>query len=467
MATDSIADALKAAPISQEVRAAAWDAFYQSADQTELTAKLQTLALPQATKAALWDAKGGTKSPMTFAVVNGKRVPVEEGDPRGDVLLDNLHALSSFAPMAGGVVGGIVGGAPGAAVGGAAGAGYKQLAEHATELPGALMDVLRNLRSYPAATLRGFVGGGATGTADAAIEGAKQGVMQKAGDVVATATKPAGAWLMQKAIKPTQALLDEYRTTGPDLARTLLKEGISVTRGGLEKLQQLFADNNAAIRNAVAQAPGTIDKNLVASRALTTAGKLAQQTNPEAALRALSETVQGFLDHPVYQGALTVPEAQAMKVGTYRTIGNSYGELSGATKETMKSLARGLKEEVAARVPGIASMNARDTQLMAGMDAVGRRVAQAGNLDPVGFAWAAVHQPASFLAALIDRNAAVKSLIARGLWDEAGRLAKVAPNLIRTAVTAIASGAPDASADTPPDSAGAPGQASAATSGRR
>jgi hypothetical protein len=156
-----------------------------------------------------------------------------------------------------------------------------------------------------------------------------------------------------------------------------------------------------------------------------------------------------------------------MKVGTYKAIGDNYGEVSNAAIETQKALARGLKEEVAAKVPGIAAMNARDSQLMAAMDAVGRRVAQAGNMDPVGFAWTAIHRPAGFVAALIDRNPAVKSLIARGLWDEAGRVAGIAPNLIRGAVAAIASGASDATPDTTPGSAAVPDPASSGGGGRR
>lgn len=389
--------------------------------------------------------------------------------PGGDVILDNLRSLRDLvlSPSGGGALGGAVGGVPGAMIGGAAGRGYQQLTQNWDQILPALRDLATTRTTQPEAVTRGAVQGMDTGIVDAGTSGAIQGAVQGAGTLLSKGMTTAAPWLMQTALKPTKALLEEYRTTGPALATTLLNEGVNVTPGGLQKLGVLLDANNAAISDAVRTAPPVnIPKPTIAARALTTAGKLAQQTNPTSALEALRDTVTEFLDHPVYKGDLSVPDAQAMKVGTYKAIGDRYGELSNASVETQKALARGLKEEVAAAVPGISDMNARDSQLMAGLDAVGRRVAQAGNVDPVGFAWAAVHRPASFVAAMIDRNAAVKSLIARGMWDQAGRVAGVAPNLIRTAVAAVAAGQPDAP-DTTPGSARGLAPASSVTSGRR
>jgi hypothetical protein len=253
---------------------------------------------------------------------------------------------------------------------------------------------------------------------------------------------------MQSALKPTRAVLQEYRTTPNALAETLLDAGVSVTPNGLQKLDALLNANEQAIGAAVKNASGTIDKSTVAARALQTAGRVANQTNPTRDLQAVGETVGEFLNHPISGSApLSIPEAQAMKVGTYAQIGKKYGEVANASIETQKALARGLKEEIAARVPGIADLNAQNSQLSAALDAVGRRVAQEGNKDPVGFAWAAVQRPSAFIAALIDRNAAVKSAIARGAWALAGRMTGVPGNLIAGAVAAIASGTDDSTAD--------------------
>lgn len=366
-----------------------------------------------------------------------------------------VETASDWLPGAGGAIGGMVGGKTGAAIGAAAGEGYKQLAQHATEIPGAIADVARNAIAQPGATARGFAQGAGAGAVNAGTQAVVQGALpQAAGEVIGAGMKAAAPWLMQKALKPAMGLLNEYKTTAPKLVQTLLDEGVSVTQGGLDKLQRLFDATNQEIRDAVANATGTIDKKNVAARALPTAVKVAQQVNPTKDLQAVGETVGEFLDHPILSGpTLSVPDAQAMKVGTYKAVGKKYGEVSSAAIETQKALARGLKEEIATEVPGIAGLNAKDSELMAALDAVGRRVALAGNKDPIGFAWVAAH-PTTFLAALFDRSPAVKSMIARGLYQTAGAMAKVSPQLIRSAVTALASTEPQS--DAPP--AGAPGE---------
>lgn len=249
--------------------------------------------------------------------------------------------------------------------------------------------------------------------------------------------------LMHSAVKPTLAMVKEYNTSAQGIVKTLLDEGINVTEGGLAKLQGLFNATNAEIRTALQNATGSVSKPAVAARALTTAAKVAKQTNPTRDLAAVGETVEEFLNHPVYPGNLSLPEAQAMKVGTYQQIGKKYGEVSSAAIETQKALARGLKEEIAAEVPEISALNERDSALMAALDAVGRRVALSGNKDPIGFAWVA-HNPTTFVAALIDRNPTIKSLLARGMYDHAAKVAKVSPAVLRTALAAIASENPDA-----------------------
>lgn len=62
---DPIADLLRKAPMTDAQRADAWDAFYQASDQADLTAKLQTMKIPDAAKAALWDRKAAMSKPST------------------------------------------------------------------------------------------------------------------------------------------------------------------------------------------------------------------------------------------------------------------------------------------------------------------------------------------------------------------------------------------------------------------
>lgn len=335
-----------------------------------------------------------------------------------------------WLPAAGGMTGGTLG-----AVGGM-GVGSVPMAIAGATAGGVTGEALRQSgRRMLGLSAPESMGEAAKGLAK---EGAIQGGAQAAGAGIGKVLSKAGPWLMQSALKPTQTVLSEYGTTPQKIVQTLLDEGINVTKGGLQKLQALFGATNDDIAQAVANAPGQIQKTNVAARVLPTANRTAQQVNPTKDLEAVGNVVEEFQNHPVYSGkTLSVPEAQAMKVGTYRTIGKKYGEISSAEVEAQKALARGLKEEVASEVPEIAALNARDSALMPAMDAVGRRVAVAGNRDPVGFAWVAQH-PATFLAALFDRNPAIKSMIARGAYRSAGAAAGVSPQLIRIAVTSVA-----------------------------
>lgn len=361
-----------------------------------------------------------------FAKLGPSGEPPPPAGPRHPSAIFAKKAVE-FLPAAGGVIGGLLGNVPGAALGGAAGESARQLSRRAMG------------ESAPATA--GEAAGGV------ALGGAVQGGAQAVGMGLGAGMAKAAPWLMQSAVKPTLATLKEYGTTAPKLVKTLLDEGVNVTTGGLARLRNLLDATNQEIAAAVANAPGSIAKKNVAARVAPTAQRIGRQANPTADLKAVGDSVEEFMKHPVYGGpTLSVAEAQAMKQATYQQIGKKYGEASSASIETQKALARGLKEEIAEEVPQIAALNAKDAQFMAAADAVGRRVALSGNKDPVGFAWVASH-PATFLAALMDRHPIVKSMLANGAYRAAATVSKVSPQAIRAAVLALAT---DERGDEPP-----------------
>lgn len=342
----------------------------------------------------------------------------------GGVLVRNVtprEALEAL-PALGGALGGLVGGGIGsigtAMIGGAGGEAARQL-------------IRRKLGVKSPAT-----------SEEAALDIGKQAAIQGGAQAVGVGAQAAlermAPRLMQSALKPNPSLLKEYKTTAPKIVKTLLDEGVNVTPGGIEKLQNLLNMTNQEISDLVKASAATIDKKAVAARVADTALKTARQVNPTKDLQAVGDVVDEFLQHPIYPGqTLTAPEAQALKQGTYQQIGKKYGEMSSASVEAQKALARGLKEEVADAVPEIAQLNQRDARLMAALDATGRRVAVAANRDPVGFAWV-TQNPKTFLAALMDRSPVIKSMLARGMYQSAAKVGKVSPELIRAAVVAVA-----------------------------
>lgn len=158
---------------------------------------------------------------------------------------------SEAAPTVGGMVGGMVGGIPGAAIGGAAGQGIGTLIEKGAEIPGALVDVARNLVNEPLATVKGFHEGIAQGGVDTAQAAGIEGVSQLAGNKIVDAGGVLSKWLMNRATtRVTEKLMREF----PELPDTLIDNALSVSKGGYEKALGLLraAKNkaNAALKAA-------------------------------------------------------------------------------------------------------------------------------------------------------------------------------------------------------------------------
>jgi hypothetical protein len=169
------------------------------------------------------------------------------------------ETAANLLPTVGGTIGGLVGQAPGvrmltAGIGGAAGEGYRQLVQHAGEIPGAIADVARNLATEPAATLGGFVEGAKAGAKEAAIQGAIQAAGQGAGEAIVGTAAKASPWLMNRALNLTDKLSREF----PNVSSTMIENAITVSQGGLEKARSLLlaAKAKANVALTKAQAAG-------------------------------------------------------------------------------------------------------------------------------------------------------------------------------------------------------------------
>lgn len=347
-----------------------------------------------------------------------------------------VDALPAIGGTLGGIVGGIggtvagmgVGGVPGAiggaAVGGAGGEGFKQ--------------AINAMRGQP---LPSSASGQAVDMAKAA---AVQGGAQAVGSGLGAVMQPVGEALMQSAVKPGLRMAYKAVRAGQTIpvVKTLLDEGVNVSAGGIAKLQGILDATQQEIRNAVKSVPFSVNPFAVTSRLGDVAKRAATQVNPTDDLRAVADAGNEFLQH---YGTSMIPgaEAQALKEGTYRSIGNkAYGELKGSTIESQKALARGLKEEIESELSkagvNVSAPNARAGRAMEAIDAVSKRVAVGGNANPAGLAGLAVSHPTTFLAMIIDKSPVVKSMLARGLYHSAGAVSGVSPAVIRTAIQTLA-----------------------------
>lgn len=359
-----------------------------------------------------------------------------------------------WLPTAGGAIGGIVGGiggtvagmgiggAPGAiggaALGGAAGKALQTLGRVATgeEAP----------KDY------------GEGAASIATEGAIQGATQAVGVAVAPVMTRAAGALMQSAVKPgiratARAVARGVSKEELPVVSTLLEEGVNVSPGGISKLNRIITATNDEIKTAVNTLPGSVDPVKVSSRAMPVLRRAQSQANPTADVKAVTDSATAFLQNPATtrvtaQGtrvptSISLPEAQALKQGTYRALGEKpYGSLATPAIETEKALARGLKEEIEreALKSGVklGPLNAREGAAITAKEAVANRLAAAGNRDPVALAWLAAN-PTAGLLFILERSPAVKSMLARGLYQSAAKASKVPENVLRLMVGAIAS----------------------------
>lgn len=382
-------------------------------------AKPFTLEQPQT-------AEKSKKRPPTM---QERKIHAEQGTWPADVEPPAMSSSEDLLPLVGGVVGGFTGGIPGAMLGGASGEAARQ---SIAQLRG------REPVRTPAQTAAGIIG-----------EGAIQGATEGTGRAVAWAAGKIAPVLMRSALKPSvDAAMDVNGNGVPKVVQTMLDEGVTVTRGGVKKLYDILEHTGKSVDTKVAQAArylpqgGGIIPEKVADRALELTKGFVDQVNNAQDLKALADAANQFVLERAGgmrpARAMAVDTAQALKTGTYRSLGNkAFGELKGASVEGQKALASSLKEQIEALVPSVAKDNARYGAVSDALEATARRVGVAGNRDMGGIFWIA-HNPAAFLAAQFDRSPAVKSLLAKGLYEQAGKVAQVPPALLRLAMAAIA-----------------------------
>ncbi len=354
--------------------------------------------------------------------------------------------LPDWLPVAGGVVGGIAGGVSGAAAGGI---GAIPGAVGGAALGGASGESMRQLANRA-------LGKAAPNTSlEAAKQIGAQAAIQGGSELVGAGLAPVvsrvGTTLLQSAIKPgikatAKALGRGVAPENLPLVKTLIKEGVNVTPGGIAKLDRIISATNDDISQAVLNIPGTpIDVVKVAARADDVAARVGEDIAPEAGLKSVENVQRQFMQKPANAaGEISAASAQTQKKAGYRALKDTaYGTMQNAEIEARKAVLRGLKEDIAyeALKQGVdlTALNAREGAAITAKEAIATRLAQAGNRDPVALAWLA-HNPVTGLLYLAEKSPGVKSMLGRGLYTEAAKFAGVPAFLMRTILSNIAQG---------------------------
>lgn len=253
---------------------------------------------------------------------------------------------------------------------------------------------------------------GTGAVAGAVLPGAIQ-VAGKAGQYINGKAKDAAYSLMQSAVKPTLAQL---KKGDADVAvRTLLDQGISPNARGVELLRDRITSLNDDIASAIQGSNASVDKQKVLAALDGVRQKFGKQVSPTGDLASIQNVADDFLNHPMFPGStIPVADAQSMKQSTYKVLSKKYGQLGSADTEAQKALARGLKDEISNAVPGVAQMNAKESDLIKTLGVVERRALMQLNNNPMGLA-ALAQSPKSWAMFMADRSPAFKALAARAI----------------------------------------------------
>lgn len=273
---------------------------------------------------------------------------------------------------------------------------------------GKVTDVAANIGASPE-TAAGL--GFATNVGIQAIPSLIGGSLAKS---AAPAVEDSARGLMQSAIKP---VLKDLRTGKAERAvQTMLDEGISPTKAGMEALRSKASAIDDAVSAALKGSNASVNKGAVASRISDLVHRIeATNPTPQQARQSVEAVYDQFVGNGLIPKNIPVTQAQAFKQGIYEAIGKSYGEMSSSTVEAQKALARGLKEEISKAVPGVSGMNAKASDLWNALSVAERKVIMQANNNPAGLSLLA-KDPAAMIAFMADRSAAFKGLVAQMLY---------------------------------------------------
>jgi hypothetical protein len=234
---------------------------------------------------------------------------------------------------------------------------------------------------------------------------------------------------MQSALKPTFETLRTGKAA--QAIETMLKDGVSVSESGLNKILTHVNKLEDEVTGAIANSTATVSKGDVGLRLKEVFEDFRKQVNPQSDLEAIKDAWVKFRDHPLLTGKQDIPVqlAQDMKRGTYRSLDSkAYGEEKGAAVEAQKALARGLKETISMAVPAVGPANAKLSELLNAAETLKRRVLMDPNKNLLGLAPMSA-TPWGLAAFMLDRAPGLKSLLARGLYQGSQQIPATAARL--------------------------------------
>jgi hypothetical protein len=245
-------------------------------------------------------------------------------------------------------------------------------------------------------------------------------------------------WLMHSAVKPPLDMALKGKAD-PGI-ETMLKHGISPSKGGVEKLDDLIAPLRSKIDDLISDASSRgamVDRNHVASALRSVLPKF--EGAPEREIDAIVRAESEFLANQPRM--IPIAEAQKLKENIGRWLKDSaYGTITTAEKESYKGLRRGLKEGIEGVSPQVKAPNAEMSKLLEARNLAERRAVMGPNSNPLGMAPLA-NSPLTFWTSVLNSSDAGKAALARAMYSGA-RLTPQTMGRVAGASMMIPSGQP-------------------------
>ena len=315
--------------------------------------------------------------------------------------------------------------------------------------------------ALPVAAGSGYIGARLRGDSreDAVKSGALQGAIEGTGRMVGGALRYTGGKLYSGLLKAGKRIKEQY----PDVAQQLLDARRLITRGGAEKAEAVLDESVAAAdamidRAAQRGAPPVPAHEITphfAEVTRATRDRVRIGDLPRTEYKRIADRIAVIMD-TAKNGGVPLVEAQRLKRTAQRSAERAYvlmqqghqGLLS--TDDLLNAaVARGFKEAIEARVPGVAAQNALSQKLLGQSLALNQAVRRVENHLPLGSvsdlaALGMGHATGSTLVGAATKAAtfAPTGSAAAILMNEMGKRSGAIPNALRLGQVVMVGGQP-------------------------
>jgi len=206
-------------------------------------------------------------------------------------------------------------------------------------------------------------------------------------------------------LKPKQALKDSFGDA-KQIATTLLEERAPISRGGLEKVAGRMKDSRTAAMGLVRDAEAAGTQGVVAKDVLGEFKPVVSELRKRVDIgqanelgqvgargrRILATTARTGGDIPLTKAQALKETAQEASSGAYRAMERGGQKQLSADDLLDTAVARGLKQGIERKVPGVQVQNARTQKLLGGTRALEDAVEREANNNMLGGGrdWAAL-----------------------------------------------------------------------------